>query len=206
MNNFKFSRRSLATLAPLHPHLQMVATLALKISAVDFVCYHGMRTLAQQKHYVKMGASWTMNSAHLTGYALDSAPLKDGDIDWDDLVQFEQMANAFRMAADELGVPIRWGGDWDGDGSYTDERHYDGPHIELDKTVYDWKATYALDPADPVKIKFDLLMAGEPLPDDPVLLDETPDTSPQDEDGDLDALAAELSAVVMPVLKRRWRR
>jgi peptidoglycan L-alanyl-D-glutamate endopeptidase CwlK len=34
-------------------------------------------------------------------------------------------------AAAELGVSLRWGGDWDGDGSRRDHSFIDLPHFEL---------------------------------------------------------------------------
>jgi peptidoglycan L-alanyl-D-glutamate endopeptidase CwlK len=40
------------------------------------------------------------------------------------------------MAAVEEGVTIRWGGDWDSDGEYDDEKWRDGPHFELPRHLY----------------------------------------------------------------------
>jgi hypothetical protein len=33
--------------------------------------------------------------------------------------------------AAELGIPIRWGGDWDGDWTHSDQQFHDLPHFEL---------------------------------------------------------------------------
>jgi peptidoglycan L-alanyl-D-glutamate endopeptidase CwlK len=38
------------------------------------------------------------------------------------------VADAFKRAANELGVPIVWGGDW--------PKFRDGPHIELNRAKY----------------------------------------------------------------------
>ena len=42
----------------------------------------------------------------------------------------------YKDAAKELGVSIRWGGDWNMDGNSKDEQFYDGPHFELLRSKY----------------------------------------------------------------------
>jgi len=143
MKDRKFSKRSIGNLTGVHPHLQVVTARALQISPVDFLVIDGLRTREQQKLYVSQGKSKTMNSAHLTGYAVDLVPLdSEGGIDWDKFGPFELVAGAMMQASKEFDVPLRWGGDWDRDGDHKDERFRDGPHFELDRPAYDWSAPH----------------------------------------------------------------
>jgi peptidoglycan L-alanyl-D-glutamate endopeptidase CwlK len=41
------------------------------------------------------------------------------------------LAGVVTGVAHELGIKIRWGGDWDQDGEWKDERFVDMPHYEL---------------------------------------------------------------------------
>lgn len=116
-----------------HPDLVRVVERAR--ATASFVVTEGLRTRERQQHLVAIGASQTMNSRHLTGHAVDLAYwLDDGDgvpengeIRWD-WPLYEQLARAMKAAAQDLGVPIVWGGDW--------PRFRDGPHFELDRKVY----------------------------------------------------------------------
>ncbi|MEE6081014.1 M15 family metallopeptidase, partial [Avibacterium paragallinarum] len=96
----------------------------------------GVRTKARQAQLFKQGATKTMNSRHLTGHAVDLAPLVEGKIPWSERGKFKEIAKAMFRAAKELNVTIRWGGDWNGNGKSEDERFYDGPHFELHRAVY----------------------------------------------------------------------
>ncbi len=118
----KWSSRSLRNLQGIHPDLRRVMDLALQESPVDFTVIEGLRTLALQKQLVAQGASQTLRSRHLTGHAVDIAPIVGGSIRWD-WPLFHRMAPAVKLAAQELGVPIEWGGDWRG--------FPDGPHWQL---------------------------------------------------------------------------
>lgn len=133
MNNFKFSKRSEENLKGVHPDLVKVARRALEISEIDFTVIEGVRTKARQQQLYKQGATKTMNSRHLTGHAIDIVPYP---VDWNDLEKFGKLAKAMFAAANELKIPIRWGGDWNRNGRSDDETFYDGPHFELLKAVY----------------------------------------------------------------------
>ena len=124
---FKFGKRSLAALEGVHPDLVRVAHAALAISRVDFVVTEGLRTLQRQAQLVKAGASKTMRSRHLTGHAIDIAPVIGGKVAWD-WPPFHDLASAMKAAAAAEDVPIVWGGDW--------VSFRDGPHFELDRAKY----------------------------------------------------------------------
>ncbi len=50
---------------------------------------------------------------------------------WKDLVHFYELATVIKFVAAQKGIPIRWGGDWDGDGDYKDNKFEDLVHYEL---------------------------------------------------------------------------
>lgn len=130
-----WSERSLKNRQGVHPDLLRVLDRALQFSPVDFVIVEGVRTLARQRELLKAKATTTLNSRHLTGHAIDFYAWVD--IDRDGKVEFEEMshyplmkqiADAIKSAAEELRVPIIWGGDW--------KKFKDYPHIELDWRKY----------------------------------------------------------------------
>lgn len=136
---YQLSARSRKALHGVHADLVRVVERAIAITTVDFVVLQGLRSKAEQQKAVASGNSWTMKSRHLTGHAVDVAPWVNGGIDWNDLSKFEKIRNAFFAAADELGVMIRWGGDWNENGSWRDEikrGSYDGGHFELHRKAY----------------------------------------------------------------------
>lgn len=118
---------SRARLKQVHPALQKVVERAIQLTPLDFTITEGIRSVARQKELVKAGASKTMNSRHLTGHAIDFAVLVAGKVRWD-WALYPRVADAFKRAAKELGIPIIWGGDW--------PRFRDGPHVELDRRKY----------------------------------------------------------------------
>lgn len=136
MSNFKFGERSEKNLQGVKPELVKVVRLALSQSAVDFAVIEGVRTKQRQAELFKKGATKTMNSRHLTGHAVDLAPIVDGQIPWHDKTKFKEIAKAMFQAAKALNIKIRWGGDWNENGESEDERFYDGPHFELHRAVY----------------------------------------------------------------------
>lgn len=127
MSAFKLSARSRDRLNGVHVDLVRVVERAIEITAVDFGVIEGLRTKARQAQLVASGASRTMNSRHLTGHAVDLMAYvgREGRWDWP---LYPAIAHAMKQSAQELGVPIVWGGDW--------VTFIDGPHFELDRRVY----------------------------------------------------------------------
>ncbi len=126
--SYKLSAKSEAKLTGVHPDLVRVVRRALELSPIDFAVTEGLRTKERQAVLVKDGASRTMNSRHITGHAVDLAPIIGGAISWA-WPPFHQLAAAVKQAAAELGVRIVWGGDWQGG-------FRDGPHFELSWKEY----------------------------------------------------------------------
>ena len=134
--SFYLGKHSLENLRGVHPDLVKVVNRAIELTKVDFKVIEGKRTEARQRQLVLNGKSKTMNSRHLTGHAVDCAPLVNGKIPWNDRTAFEAVSKAMFAAANELGIPLRWGGDWNQNGRSDDERFYDGPHFELPRQKY----------------------------------------------------------------------
>lgn len=124
---YRLSNKSLGLMQGLHPDLVKVIKRAIEITPIDFTVLEGMRTLERQKRLVASGASQTMNSRHLTGHAIDIAPLKNGVVTWD-WPLYHQLAKAVKQAAKDVGVTIEWGGDW--------KKFKDGPHWQLPFAKY----------------------------------------------------------------------
>lgn len=114
--------RSLSRLEGVHPHLVAIVKRAALISDLDFTVLEGLRTTARQRELVAQGASKTMNSRHITGHAVDVAPMVGGKVSWDWPLYY-RLAPIVKRAASDIGHPIEWGGDW--------KSFKDGPHWQL---------------------------------------------------------------------------
>lgn len=124
----KYSQRSLDSLDGIHPDLRRVIDRALQDSPIDFTVIEGLRTLERQRELVASKASRTMNSRHLTGHAVDLMALDEhgkGSWHWP---LYDRLGDAVKAAAEAEDVVINWGGDW--------QSFRDGPHFQLDWTVY----------------------------------------------------------------------
>lgn len=119
------SDRSRQRLVGVHPDLTRVVLRAA--DRADFAVIEGLRTLERQKYLVAKGASKTMRSRHLTGHAVDLAPLVDGNVRWD-WKFFHPLAEIVKTAAKDEGVFLEWGGDW--------LTFKDGPHWQLPWAAY----------------------------------------------------------------------
>ena len=60
--------------------------------------------------------------------AVDVAPYP---IDWEDRDRFHYFAGFVLGTARQMGIDVRWGGDWDRDTKTKDNRFADLPHFEL---------------------------------------------------------------------------
>ncbi len=124
---FHLGSRSRSRLEGVHPDLVKVVEHAIEITPVDFTVLEGVRTVERQFELVDRGASWTMRSRHLTGHAVDLAPIVDGEVSWH-WPDYYQLARAVKKAAVEVGVDVEWGGDW--------VKVLDGPHWQLPHAEY----------------------------------------------------------------------
>ena len=109
--SWQFSAKSFEHLAGVRPELVSVATLALARSPIDFGIIDGVRTVEEQQAFVAQGVSWTMNSKHLDGRAIDIMAYVGGKGRWEPIL-YEKIAPAFKSAAADAGIAIIWGGEW----------------------------------------------------------------------------------------------
>ena len=111
MSSYRLSFMSLSRLVGLDKDLVYVAERAIALSHIDFAVIEGLRSMERQKKLVAEGKSQTLNSKHIRGEAIDIAALTGGVLNWEPLFYFE-IADAFKQAADQLGIRLRWGGAW----------------------------------------------------------------------------------------------
>lgn len=124
---FQLSSRDMARLEGVHPDLVRVVTGLAAFSPMPFTVLEGLRTIKRQRELVAAGASKTLNSRHLTGHAVDLAPLDGAKPSWA-WPLYHRFAPLVKQAAKQQGVPIEWGGDW--------WSFKDGPHWQLPVSRY----------------------------------------------------------------------
>jgi len=122
----KFGKKSQERLRGVNSELVNVLFELVKI--MDVTIIEGVRSQERQDRLVAEGKSKTKFSKHITGRAVDLAPYP---IDWEDRDRFHYMGGMLRGIAHQMGVKVRWGGDWNGDGETKDNNFDDLVHIEL---------------------------------------------------------------------------
>lgn len=148
--SYKLSRRSLDRLKGVDEKLVSVVKSAIHRTKIDFGVICGLRTIKEQKALVAKGASQTMQSKHIDGLAVDLMAYVNGRASWE-LNLYDDIADAMKEAATDVGVSLRWGAAWHIDdlrkwegsmeeamNGYIDLRRsqgrrpfIDGPHYEL---------------------------------------------------------------------------
>lgn len=137
IGKFKFGKKSRDNLygpvsgVKVRPELVALCLATIADSTIDFTIIDGVRSIEEQKINLRKGFSKTMRSRHLTGHAIDFAPLKKvmgKDVpDWEDEKSFGIIAALFCKKADEMGIRIVSGWrDW----------KWDLGHIQLDWRAY----------------------------------------------------------------------
>ncbi len=154
MTSFKLGDASILELKNVHEDLVSVVKRAFELTVQDFAVHDGIRSVVEQKKLMAAGASKTMDSRHITGHAVDLVPYINGKLRWE-WEPIYKIADAVRIAAKQLEIPIRWGGAWDI--NFTDSEalpeylvsdyvtrlkkagkkaFIDGPHFELSRKIY----------------------------------------------------------------------
>lgn len=126
----KFSAKSLERLSTCHPELQRLFGKVVETYDCTVVCGH--RGKDEQDEAVRTGASktpWPTSKHNASpSLAVDVVPYP---IDWNDSTRFYHFGGFVLATAQSLGIKIRWGGDWNGDLKFRDEKFKDLPHFEL---------------------------------------------------------------------------
>lgn len=132
-----FGDRSKRNLATCDPRLQDLFNEVIK--HYDCTIIQGFRTKEEQMeayHSGKSQVKWP-NSMHnkTPSKAADVAPWFSTapHIRWNDTESWYHFGGYVRAVAKQMGIPIRWGGDWDGDFNLKDQNFMDLPHFEIDE-------------------------------------------------------------------------
>lgn len=121
---FSLSNRDELRLVGVHPDLIRVVRRLARTTSIPFFVIEGLRTPQRQRELVARGASQTLKSRHLQGFAVDLAPIEDT---WAWPV-YRKLAPQVFAAAEVERVPIEWGGNW--------RAFKDGPHWQLPHSRY----------------------------------------------------------------------
>ena len=139
---FKLSKTSLGHLKGIDTRLREVVREAILRTPVDFAVIDGLRTIEEQRELVAKKVSWTLNSKHLHGHAIDFVPYVQNKITWSPRA-FVPVMDTIRDICREKGIGIRWGGCW----SRRDIRETETESLLLDMQDYiDKNGTDDLDP------------------------------------------------------------
>lgn len=138
-NNYAFGANSERVLSTIDDDLARVFRRALSFGVIDFSVVDGARSEERQAVYVRNGFSQTLESKHVVtedgekaraGDVLPWPAFVNGRSAWNDRDRLCRLAGVIQAAAALEGVPIRWGGDWDGDGNNLDSDFDDLYHFE----------------------------------------------------------------------------
>ena len=125
-----FGRESRHNLRTCDPQLQRLFERVIQIIDCKILCGH--RGEAAQNRAFDEGHSrvrWP-DGKHNTypSEGIDAAPWP---IDWEDRPRFYFFAGIVLGVAEGMEIPLRWGGDWDGDRDFRDQTFDDLVHFEL---------------------------------------------------------------------------
>ena len=126
----KFGTASTQRLETCDPRIQRVLNRVIKFYDFSVLCGHRGEEEQNQAYHSGHSKLVFPQSKHnsMPSLAVDIAPYP---IDWEDLNRFFFLAGAVLMAADEMGIPLRWGGDWNQDMNFKNQTFFDYPHFEL---------------------------------------------------------------------------
>ena len=107
----KLDARTERNLKGVNPALIKVYREARIRSGKNFIVTEGVRSQARQIKLYKAGKSWTLNSYHKTGDAIDVALIEGRKAIWT-AREYNAFAKIMYTVAREMKVPLKWGGEW----------------------------------------------------------------------------------------------
>lgn len=118
--------RTVRNLQGVHPLLSYAVIAAAVKLPHPYSIISGFRTPAQQKELYLDRKSWTLQSKHVEGLAVDFAAFdEDGNYLSDNASKrYSQFADTASAIAADAGTRLRWGGNW---------AVRDYSHIEIDR-------------------------------------------------------------------------
>jgi peptidoglycan L-alanyl-D-glutamate endopeptidase CwlK len=144
-----FGAKSKSKLETAHSQLQRLFNEVIK--HYDCTVVYGHRTPKEQFDLYKQGrelqkdGSWKKvgqtvtdkdglinisKHNHSPSKAVDVAPYINGEVSWDEK-ECLYFAGIVKGTALQMGINIRWGGDWDGDNQVRDNKFNDLVHFEV---------------------------------------------------------------------------
>lgn len=127
----KFGKESLAKLATCDERLQKIFKEVIK--GIDCQVLEGHRGQKAQDAAFAAGNSklkWPKGEHNATpSRAVDVAPWP---VDWKDMRRFDFFAGYVKGTAAQMGLKVRWGGDWDSDNDLKDQKFNDLVHFEIE--------------------------------------------------------------------------
>ena len=122
----RYGKRSRERLKGVDARLVNVLNELIKI--MDVTIIEGVRSAERQAELLEKGATKVKYSRHMEGKAVDLAPYP---IDWNNRDGFYYMGGMIRGIAQQMGLKVRFGGDWDSDGDTKDNSFDDLVHVEI---------------------------------------------------------------------------
>lgn len=136
--SFHFSRTSEERLATCDERLRRIARHALTLGVIDFGILEGHRGQVAQDEAFRTGKSqkrWPNgNHNSIPSLAMDVRPVLPPGVDlWGAaaLPYWYMLAGVIMAAGAQLGMSLRWGGDFDSDRDLTEKGFKDLPHFEV---------------------------------------------------------------------------
>ena len=130
-----FGTNSKKNLGTVHPKMRELFNTVVKVFDCSIIC--GYRNEEEQTKAFIAGTSTkpfpeSKHNKYLSK-AVDALPYPFKPKDWKDLGKLYMFVGYVKAIADSLGIKIRCGADWDGDGNTKDQNFHDLPHFELDE-------------------------------------------------------------------------
>lgn len=128
--SYHYSHKSNQNLNQCHPLIQQVFNRVIQVCNCTIITGH--RGKIEQNEMYRTGKSqlqWPDGKHNtLPSLAIDAAPYP---IDWKDRERATLFAGLVMGIATEMGIELRWGGDWDSDWQVKDNNFDDLWHFEL---------------------------------------------------------------------------
>jgi peptidoglycan L-alanyl-D-glutamate endopeptidase CwlK len=129
------NKRSVENLKDVDQRLVLLWTRVNGVCPITVI--EGKRSKERQAELKARGASKTTDSKHCTEPLATATDVVPSDFKWDKADKFDELRKLYYLAgivkvfASDMGIKVRWGGDWDGDGDFSDQTFNDLVHFEL---------------------------------------------------------------------------
>ena len=126
----KFGKRSKERLESCNSDLRMVFNEVIK--SVDCSILEGHREKERQNQLFDEGKTKVLypNGRH-NDYPSNAVDVVPYPVDWEDRERMTLFAGFVLGVANQMGINLRWGGDWDQDFEVKDNMFDDFPHFEV---------------------------------------------------------------------------